>query len=190
MENGNPWECGLYMAGNKRNFRRITLKTVLTTTGIVTPKGNDIRKSYQLSLEDLSAGGLRYASKFSIPLGTRLDLVFQLEDRKVRATVEVVRSQKNLSGYYDIGCKFVGINQLDQESIIKYVTLSAVRESQPSTVSTQQEKQLANVPISCNDCRCADCGDKDACRACSQPNCGKRFCRMYVPGRQDVHKRK
>ncbi|MDR3561537.1 MAG: PilZ domain-containing protein [Negativicutes bacterium] len=174
------------MAKNNRNFRRITLKTVLTATGIVTPKGNDIRKTYQLPLEDLSAGGLRYASKFAIPLGTRLDLIFHLDDRKVGATVEVVRSQKTADGKYDIGCKFIGINRLDQESIIKYVTLSSVRDSQPSSFySLAPEKRSANVPITCGNCRCADCGDKEACRACYKPNCGKRFCRMYVSNRQN-----
>lgn len=178
------------MANNKRDFRRITLKTVLTTTGIVTPKGNDIRRSYQLPLEDLSAGGLRYTSTFAIPIGTRLDLVFHLNDRVVNVTAEVVRSQKNESGRYDIGCKFVGINRLDQESIIKYVTLSSVREAPPSSFYSQPlEKRLGNVPISCGNCRCADCGDKDACRACIQPNCGKRYCRMYVPRHQNLRRR-
>ena len=177
------------MATNKRNFRRITLKTVMTTTGIVTPKGNDIRKSYQLPLEDLSAGGLRYSSKFAIPIGTRMDLIFQLVDRQVRVTAEVVRSQRTPNGRYDIGCKVFGITRLDQESIIKYVTLSSVREAQPSAFySHHQDKQSANVPISCKDCRCADCGDKDDCRACYKPNCGKRYCRMYVPARQDLRK--
>lgn len=178
------------MASNKRNFRRITLKTVMTTAGIITPKGNDIKKSYQLSLEDLSAGGLRYCSRFAIPLGTRLNLVFQLDDRQVEVTVEVVRSEKNEAGRYDIGCKFVGINRLDQESIIKYVTLSSVREAPPSSFHSQQlEKKLANVPISCNDCRCAECKDKESCRSCSKANCGKRYCRMYMAGYQDLRKR-
>jgi len=178
------------MANNQRNFRRITLKTVLTTTGIVTPQGNDVRKSYQLPLEDLSAGGLRYTSKFAIPVGTRLDLIFHLDDRTVNATTEVVRSQKTDAGRYDIGCKFVGINRLDQESIIKYVTLSSVRETQPSSFYSQPlEKRSVNVPISCSNCRCADCGDKDACRACIKPNCGKRYCRMYVSSRQNLRKR-
>jgi len=172
---------------NKRNFRRITLKTVMTTTGIVTPKGHDVRKSYQLPLEDLSAGGLRYSSKFAIPVGTRLELVFQLDDRQVRATAEVVRAQKTTDGRYDIGCKFVGINRPDQESIVKHVTLSSVRDAAPSSFYTQPpEKHSANIPIGCNDCRCSDCGDKDACRACYKPNCGKRYCRMYRAGRPNL----
>lgn len=178
------------MTPNKRKFRRISLKTVMTATGIITPQGVHLRRSYQLPLEDISAGGLRYTSKFAIPVGTRLDLVFQLADRKVRGTVEVVRAEKNKAGAYDIGCKFVSINPVTQEDIIKFVTLSSVRDTQPSSFySLKETASPANQPITCVNCRCASCGDKEACRACYKPSCGKRYCRMYRPSRQDLRRR-
>jgi len=186
-----PWECGARMISNRRRFRRIALRTVLTTTGITTSQGEIILKSYQLQLEDISAGGLRYRSKFPIPVGTRLDLIFQLADRKVRATVEVVRSLPADHGGYDVGCQFVSINPVAQEDIIRFVTLSSVRDAQPSSFYSQVEKtaQSVNEPIGCNSCRCADCGDREACRACYKPRCGKRFCSMYVPNRQDLRRK-
>jgi hypothetical protein len=179
------------MAANKRRFRRISLKTVMTAVGFTTTQGVHLRRSYQLPLEDISAGGLRYTSKFPVPIGTRLELVFQLADRKVRGTVEVVRSTKNKSGSFDIGCQFVSINPVAQEDIIKFVTLSSVRDSQPSSFYTLKETAAtaANRPITCINCRCADCGDKETCRACYKPNCGKRFCRMYRAGRQDLRRK-
>lgn len=179
------------MVSNRRRFRRIALRTVLTTTGITTSQGEQIRKSYHLQLVDLSAGGLCYRSKFPIPVGTRLDLVFQLADRKVRATVEVVRSCKTDSSWFDIGCQFVSINPVAQEDIIRFVTLSSVRDAQPSSFYSQIEKpaQPANQPIGCSNCRCADCGERETCRACYKPRCGKRFCSMYVPSRQDLRRR-
>ncbi|HMM22662.1 MAG TPA: PilZ domain-containing protein [Selenomonadales bacterium] len=179
------------MVSNRRRFRRIALRTVLTTTGIITSQGESIRKSYQLQLEDLSAGGLRYRSRFPIPVGTRLDLVFQLADRKVRATVEVVRSLKTENGGYNVGCQFVSINPVAQEDIIRFVTLSSVRDAQPSSFYSQAEKaeQSANEPMGCGNCRCADCGDRETCRACYKPRCGRRFCSMYVPNRQDLRRK-
>lgn len=172
---------------NKRNYRRITMRTVMTATGIVTPHGNQIRKSYQLQLEDLSAGGLCYISKFAIPNGTRLDLVVQYADRSVPVTVEVVRARKNENGGYNIGCKFVGIDRLDQESIIRYVTLSSVRDAPSSSFYSQTEmKKSANIPISCKSCRCNDCGARQVCRPCNKALCGKYYCRMYISGRQDL----
>lgn len=178
------------MASNKRRFRRISLKTVMTATGIVTPQGDLLRRSYQLNLEDISAGGLRYISKFAIPLGTRLDLVFQLADRKVRGTVEVVRVAKNPSGGFDVGCQFVSINPVTQEDIIKFVTLSSVRDAQPSAFYIHSEKvSVANQPITCISCRCSTCADKEVCRACYKENCGRRYCRMYRPSRQDFRHR-
>ena len=178
------------MSANKRKFRRISLKTVMTATGITTPQGEHLLRSYQLPLEDISAGGLRYTSKFAIPLGTKLDLVFQLADRKVRATVEVVRADKNDAGAFDIGCRFFAINPLAQEDIIKYVTLTSVRDTQPSAFYSHKEvPSPTNHPITCVNCRCADCGDKEACRACYKQSCGKRYCRMYRPSRQDFRRR-
>lgn len=178
------------MSTNKRSFRRISLRTVMTATDIVTPKGNHIRKSYQLQMEDLSAGGMRFITKFPIPVGTGLDLVFQLADRRIRAVAEVVRSERGEEGRYDVGCKFVDINRLDQEGIIKYVTLSSVRDAQPSSFySKGSGAPSANVPISCSNCRCSDCEEKEACRSCTRANCGKRYCRMYVPTRQDLRRR-
>ena len=174
------------MSLNKRKFRRISLKTVMTATGIFTRQGEHLRRSYQLPLEDISAGGLRYSSKFPVPIGTKLDLVFQLADRKVRGTVEVVRVTKNKAGTYDVGCQYVSINPVTQEDIIKFVTLSSVRDTQPSSFYSQKETvSPANEPITCVNCRCASCADKEACRACYKPNCGKRYCRMYRPARQD-----
>jgi hypothetical protein len=175
---------------NQRKFRRINFKTVMTAVGFTTPQGVNLRRNYQLPLEDISAGGLRYTSKFALPVGTRLELVFQLADRKVRGTVEVVRSIKNKSGAYDIGCQFVSINPVTQEDIIKFVTLSSVRDSQPSSFySLKESVSPVNQPITCVNCRCADCGDKETCRACYKPNCGKRFCRMYRSGRQDLRRK-
>lgn len=177
------------MANNRRRFRRIVLKTVMTATDIVTTKGEHIRKGYQLMLEDLSAGGLRYISRFALPAGTLLDLVFQLADRQVRARAEVVRSEKNASGRYDIGCRFSSINPVAREDIIRYVTLSSVRDAQPSKYySRKADASPGREPLSCSDCRCRDCGDREVCRACYKPNCGKRFCRMYVASRQDLRR--
>lgn len=158
---------------NKRRFQRITLKTLLTTISILTPKGNEIRKRYLLPLEDLSSAGLRYASKFAFPLGTKLNLVFYLDDRKVGAVAEVVRSQKTPDGKYDIGCKFIGINRLSQESITDYVTLSSVHDAQLSSLySLPLEKRSSNVLfIVCGNCRWAEHVDKVA--YCE--NCVKRF---------------
>ncbi len=178
------------MTPNQRKFRRINLRSVITAVGFTTPQGTHLRRSYQLPLEDISAGGLRYTSKFAFPVGTRLDLVFQLADRKVRGTVEVVRAVKNKSGTYDIGCQFVSINPVTQEDIIKFVTLSSVRDAQPSSFySIKETASTVNQPITCANCRCADCGDKEACRACYKPDCGKRYCRMYCSGRQDFRRR-
>lgn len=178
------------MTPNQRKFRRISLKTVMTAVGFTTTQGVHLRRSYQLPLEDISAGGLRYTSKFPIPVGTKLDLVFQLADRKVRGTVEVVRSIKGGNNGYDIGCQFVSINPVTQEDIIKFVTLSSVRDAQPSSFYSFKETiSPANQPITCANCRCVDCGDKEACRACYKTNCGKRYCRMYRPSRQDLRHR-
>jgi hypothetical protein len=177
------------VASNKRKFRRVVLRTVMTATDIITPHGSHVRHGYQLQLEDLSAGGLRYTSKFAIPVGTRLDLVFQLAERQVRGTVEVVRTQPNPAGNYDIGCKFVEINTIAQEEIIRFVTLSSVRQAQPSSFYTQTETRPVRMPITCANCRCAPCAEQDVCRACSKPNCGKRYCRMYVPRRPDLRRR-
>lgn len=178
------------MTPNQRKFRRISLKSVITAVGFTTPQGVHLRRSYQLPLEDISAGGLRYNSKFAFPVGTKLDLVFQLADRKVRGTVEVVRAVKNKGGTYDIGCQFVSINPVTQEDIIKFVTLSSVRDTQPSAFySMKEHASSTNQPITCANCRCADCADKEACRACYQPDCGKRYCRMYRPARQDFRRR-
>jgi len=178
------------MTPNQRKFRRITLKTVMTAVGFTTPQGVHMKRSYQMPLEDISAGGLRYKSKFPIPIGTKLDLVFQLADRKVRGTVEVVRSVRSSDSGYDIGCQFVSINPVTQEDIIKFVTLSSVRDAQPSSFySFKENTSTANQPITCANCRCADCADKEACRACFKTNCGKRFCRMYKPIRKDFRHR-
>lgn len=178
------------MITNKRRFRRIVLKTVMTATDIVTTEGEHVRRTYQLPLEDISAGGLRYTSKFPIPVGTRLDLMFQLADRKVRTTVQVVRTTKNAGGAYDIGCQFVSINPVAQEDIIKFVTLSSVRDTQPSSFySLKTGVSLANQPITCATCRCSTCGGKETCRACYKENCGRRYCRMYRPSRQDLRRR-
>lgn len=178
------------MSTNKRRFRRISLKTAMTATDIVTNEGQHVRRTYQLPLEDISAGGLRYIGKFPIPIGTKLDLVFQLADRKVRATAQVVRAVKNDAGTYDIGCQFVSINPVTQEDIIKFVTLSSVRETQPSSFYTlKQNVSTVNQPITCATCRCSTCGDKEACRACYKENCGRRYCRMYRASRQDLRRR-
>ncbi len=179
------------MTANKRRFRRISLKTVMTATDIVTTEGEHVRRTYQLPLEDISAGGLRYTSKFPPPLGTKLDLVFQLADRKVRGTVEVVRTVKNAGGTYDIGCQFVSINPVAQEGIIKFVTLSSVRDTQPSSFYIQKTAvSPANHPITCATCRCSTCGEKESCRACYKENCGRRYCRMYTASRQDFRRRR
>lgn len=178
------------MTANNRRFRRISLKTVMTATDIVTTGGEHVRRTYQLSLEDISAGGLRYVSKFPPPVGTKLDLVFQLADRKVRGTVEVVRTVKNAGGTYDIGCQFVSINPVAQEDIIKFVTLSSVRDTQPSSFYSQKTAvSPSNHPITCASCRCSTCSEKEACRACYKENCGRRYCRMYTAGRQDFRRR-
>jgi hypothetical protein len=159
----------------------------MTATGIVTPHGNKICKSYQLLLEDLSAGGLCYISKFAIPDGTILDLDIQYADRSVPVTVEVVRARRNETGDYNIGCKFIGIDRLDQESIIRYVTLSSVRDAPSSSFYSKAEgKNSANIPISCKRCRCSDCGARQTCRPCNKAFCGKYYCRMYISGRQDL----
>lgn len=178
------------MTTNRRRFRRVNLKTVMTAVGFTTPQGVHLRRIYQLPLEDIGAGGLRYTSKFAFPVGTRLDLVFQLADRKVRGPVEVVRATRNNSGTYDIGCQFVSLNPVTQEDIIKFVTLSSVRDVQPSSFYTLKENvHPANQPITCANCRCADCGGKETCRACYKVNCGKRYCRMYRSNRQDLRRR-
>jgi hypothetical protein len=182
---------GWEMTSNKRRFRRISLKTVMTATDIVTNEGDHVRRTYQLPLEDISAGGLRYTSKFPIPVGTKLELLFQLADRKVCGTVEVVRTVKNSGSTYDIGCQFVSINPVAQEDIIKFVTLSSVREAQPSFYySKKTAVSPANHPITCASCRCSTCADKEACRSCYKENCGRRYCRMYTSGHQDFRRRR
>jgi hypothetical protein len=178
------------MATNRRKFRRMALKTTITATDITSPEGKRLRRGYKLPLEDLSASGLRYSSRFAVPVGTKLDLLFQLADQQLKITAQVVRTQKNSAGSYDIGCTFVGLEQFKQDAIVKFVTLSSVHQAQPSAFYTQlaTRPQKANVPISCNDCRCSECGDRDFCKDCIKPNCGKRFCRMFKAGRQDLRR--
>lgn len=103
----------------------------MTANGMITPQGCDIRKCYPLPLEDLSGGGLRYTSMFAFPLGTRLALVLKLNDSPLGLTAEVVRARKNGEGRYDIGCKFVVIDHLDRENIIRYVTRATSRSKAP-----------------------------------------------------------
>lgn len=73
-------------------------------TDICNPKGDWIHRTYTLELEEITVMGLRYASKFPIPIGTKLfiDVVFQRE--KVRIIIEVIENKRADNGKYSVGC--------------------------------------------------------------------------------------
>lgn len=73
-------------------------------TDICNPKGDWIHRTYTLELEEITVRGLRYASKFPIPIGTKLfiNVVFQRE--KVRIIIEVFENKRVDNGKYSVGC--------------------------------------------------------------------------------------
>jgi len=149
------------MLAQLRRSPRLPVHSKMVVSDILTVSGELIHRNYNLTLADISLGGLSFNSKFPIPPDTLLHLHFSLNKDSIRCVAKVLYSQKSLSGYYRIGCCSVQITPADLQKISRYL--------EPSTATWQ-----------CPACACLNCYNRVKCSPCEangcfRPSCPKRF---------------
>lgn len=109
--------------GNKRRYLRVPLRIEITRDGLAT------RFDYAINL---SPGGLCLQTRSPAPLGTRVELGFQLfpHDKPVRANAEVVwcvREAERGPGmrFFEMGLRFLDLDPVDVEAIEEFVEQSS-----------------------------------------------------------------
>ena len=76
-------------------------------TGMSTPKGAGIHKSYPIAIDELSRGKLRYTSKFAVPLGTTMCISALRGGQPILMITEVFGNQRTMTGQYSVGCRIL-----------------------------------------------------------------------------------
>ncbi len=109
--------------GNKRRYLRVPLRIEILREGLAA------RVDYALNV---SPGGLCLQTRNPAPLGTRVELGFQLfpHDKPVHAAAEVVwcvREAERGPGmrFFEMGLRFLNLDPADAEAIEEFVEQSS-----------------------------------------------------------------
>lgn len=91
--------------------------------------------------KDVSAGGLRFVSGYTLPIGTILDLKIQLEKgRSIDCLAKVCRVEDDtLSAMFNLVVYFLDISSADRSRIDKYVKERLEGEKKPAKEKVNQE---------------------------------------------------
>lgn len=91
-----------------------------TCAGIVTSPEGDAR-SIQFVVLDISAHGMRISTTADVVEHERIAFPFPTRDRIVPLDAEVLRVHRTERGPTHCGCRFVGVDEKDTETLFRYV---------------------------------------------------------------------
>ena len=105
----------------KRKAKRMTLDATIRLKNI----GEDAQVA-EMTVEvvNLSRGGLALKSSQKLPLNTYYDVRIVMENKDIiEAVIEIIR-EETMEDAYLYGCRFIGINPVEQFKIDVYEILS------------------------------------------------------------------
>jgi len=131
---------------NSRIYSRLKEKVGIRYS-IVRPDANNPVKLVGNQVEhssitkDISAGGLRFVSGYTLPIGTILDVKVQLEKgRSIDCLAKVCRVEDDtLSAMFNLVVYFLDISSADRARIDKYVKQRLAEQNKPAKEEVNQE---------------------------------------------------
>lgn len=110
----------------KRSTVRVPTLLRFRTTGIVVD-GEPREEQLDVSVQDVSAGGMRVVCDEELPPGTLLDLDFAAEDVRLPVRLRVLRSteQGSLVAH---GCLLEGLDEKGEDALFAYVLAEQRRQ--------------------------------------------------------------
>jgi len=127
------WEKGLYKLRIKkisdiikiqeRNFFRLPISLEVHTKYEVKNKNEEIIIEETCKTGDISGGGMKLFSNYNYKKNAQLLLTFTINDLELNVLGEVVRASEIDSNdfKYEIGLKFIGIDNSQRDAIIRYI---------------------------------------------------------------------
>ncbi|QGQ20533.1 hypothetical protein GC089_16745 [Cellulomonas sp. JZ18] len=102
----------------KRRSARVRLTQICT--GVVrSPDGATRRLTFVVV--DLAAHGVRVSTTAGLAVRDRVRFTFPTPERGLALEAEVVRVQETTTGTTHYGCRFVGLDEKDEDALFRYV---------------------------------------------------------------------
>lgn len=102
----------------KRRSARVRV-TQICTGAVRSPDGVPRRVTFVVV--DIAAHGVRISTTAGLELHDRVRFVYPTPDRAVALEAEVVRVQETTTGTTHYGCRFVGLDERDEDVLFRYV---------------------------------------------------------------------
>jgi hypothetical protein len=102
----------------KRKVARVRIAQ--TCTGVVSSPEGDTRPITFVVL-DISAHGMRISTPVEVSQHERIAFPFATRDRVVSLDAEVLRARRTDSGSTHCGCRFVGLDEREVDTLFRYV---------------------------------------------------------------------
>lgn len=106
----------------KRLFQRIPDQRMIAYRALQRTELHGMTSNGEGTNQDISEGGIYLVAPQKIPMGTFLELSFQVRpDDLVYAVGKVVRSTEAGNGFYGLGVRFTNISDKDRQKIIDFI---------------------------------------------------------------------
>ena len=102
----------------KRKVARVRITQ--TCPGVVTSPAGDARPITFVVL-DISAHGMRISTAADVAEHERISFLFPTRDRVIALDAEVLRVHRTDRGFTHCGCRFVGVDEKDTDTLFRYV---------------------------------------------------------------------
>lgn len=121
---------------DRREFQRIDQDFALEYS-VITQDEMEGKQGFDTKVLNMSAGGLLFSAKRTLPIGSFLDVTIHLPDSQFHVIGRVVRAEKDIqTERYMIGVRFVNLPQKVQDRLAAYL----VEVPPPAPISAEAAK--------------------------------------------------
>jgi len=106
----------------RRAFYRLLITIPVVQAELIEEEGAG--EPIEATIVDLSGGGVRLRVDRTLSAGTRLELVFDLRDRRLRLEAEIIHLaelERARGTRYEAQCRFLEISKIDQDTIVRFI---------------------------------------------------------------------